>query len=67
MQEHKIFMINEKGIITHRNKNIITSYSNLNELQDLVFPYVKGNNTYFANPNFFKPKIQTDNIKDLFK
>lgn len=64
----RIFLINEKGQITQRNKHFQSSYSNLNELLDLIFPYVKGNNTNFSKYGFFKPKMKTTvDIKKLFE
>lgn len=66
---NRIFMINEKGQITQRNKHVHTTYSNLNELLDLIFPYTRGvnniNNTKFG---FFKPRVKNNiDVKALFE
>jgi phosphatidate phosphatase PAH1 len=64
----RIFLINEKGQITQKNKHFQSSYSNLNELIDLIFPYVRGNNTNFSKYGFFKPRmIVASDVKKLFE
>lgn len=61
-------MINEKGVITHHNNNnIITSYTDLNEMINLYFPYINDFNTVFVKSGYFKPKLDKDpDIKKLF-
>ena len=57
----RIYMINEKGMITHKNKCISSTYSSLNEMCDLIFPSLDGNNTNFSYYSYFKEKLPNPN------
>ena len=60
-------MINEKGQIKKKNKYETTTYSNLNELCELIFPYANGKNTYYSEFGYFKPKVPKKiDVKKLF-
>ena len=68
IKEGRIFTINEKGLITQKNNKIITTYNNISEIKDLIFPYIKGNNIFSSNFDHFKPKLTTNvDINELFK
>jgi phosphatidate phosphatase LPIN len=66
LNKSKIFIINEKGEISQYNNYYKTSYININDLINEMFPPVKGDNTYFSSLNFFKPNYGNMNIKDIF-
>lgn len=69
VKDGKIFTINEKGFIGQKNLKYITTYYNLNETMQLIFPVLKSNNTFiYSDVNYFKPKLDTKiNVNDLFK
>ncbi len=64
----RIFMINEKGLISHyNNSNIHTSYTDLNEMINLYFPYKNDYNTVFVKSGYFKPRLDyKQDISKLF-
>jgi phosphatidate phosphatase LPIN len=66
VNKSKIFIINEKGIITQTNRHYSTTYTQINELVEDMFPVIGGHNTYDGNLNYFKPIVKFDNIDDLF-
>lgn len=70
IKESRIFIINEKGFITQKNKNLQTTYSNINEIIDIVFPSISGYNILDGNIDYFKPRmknIDKMSIDELFK
>ena len=56
-------------MITQRNTHYKSSYSNLKELVDLIFPHITGNNRLtYSDFSYFKPRLTTRiNVNDLFK
>ncbi len=67
VNKSKIFIINEKGDIGQYNNYYKTSYLNINDLVDEMFPPVRGNNTYFGSLTYFKPSSSNNfDMKKLF-
>jgi phosphatidate phosphatase PAH1 len=60
-----VFIINEKGQISQYNNYYKTTYLQINELIDEMFPNVTSNNTYFSSSNYFKPNFNNVNIDEL--
>ena len=59
----KIFIINEKGEVrTPANKFHLTTFKQIHEEIDLMFPDVKGNNTYFYDVDYYKPKLNDKEV-----
>lgn len=68
VNKNKIFIINEKGRINQYNKYYITTYTQLDESIEELFPDVRSVNCFNGNLNYFKPSYKDfKNIKDLFK
>jgi phosphatidate phosphatase LPIN len=65
VNKSKIFIIDESGIIKQNNKHYLTTYNQINELVETMFPLVGGINAYNGDLNFFKPKVKF-NIDELF-
>lgn len=66
IDKSKIFIINERGNISQYNNHYKTSYLQINDLVNEMFPNAKGNNTYFGSVNYFKPRFNNVNIQSLF-
>ena len=59
----KIFIINEKGEVrTPANKFHLTTFKQIHEEIDLMFPDVKGGNTYFYDVDYYKPKLDDKEV-----
>lgn len=67
IRKTKIFIINEKGDITQYNNYYKTSYTNINDMVDNMFPSVKGNNTYFNSLTYFKSNYGNLNLDNIFQ
>jgi phosphatidate phosphatase LPIN len=65
VNKSKIFIINEKGVIKQNNKYYLTTYNQINEIVETMFPMVGGNNTFNGDLNYFKPTVKF-NIDELF-
>lgn len=66
INKQKIFIINEKGEISTANNCYRTSYEEMDELVDELFPYVKGYNTFFYDLSYYTPPIKDIKLSDLF-
>lgn len=63
----KIFLINEKGIISNPGNVLFKStYEMLYEMKDQIFPCVKGANSCYYDFDYFKPKEEEFNLTELF-
>jgi phosphatidate phosphatase LPIN len=59
----KIFIINEKGEVrTPANRFHLTTFKQIHEEIDLMFPDVKGGNTYFYDVDYYKPKLDDKEV-----
>ena len=66
VNKNKIYIINEKGKINQFNKFYKTTYTEIDEIVEEMFPDIKSNNTFNGNLNYFKPSIKFNNLNDLF-
>ena len=66
INKSKIFIINEKGEISQYNNYYNTTYNQINDIVNEMFPQIDGYNTYYGSMNYFKPNINFKEIKDLF-
>lgn len=64
--KNKIFIINEKSEITQYNYFYRTTYTNINDLINEMFPPVRGNNTYFGSLTYFKPTFGDLDLQHIF-
>ena len=67
VNKNKIYIINEKGKINQFNKFYKTTYPEINEIVDEMYPNIKSNNTFQGDLNYFKPSVKFINFDDLFK
>jgi phosphatidate phosphatase LPIN len=66
ISKSKIFIINEKGEIGQYNHLYKSSYMQMDELVNEMFPMATGSNTYYCSLNYFKPPMKQMSLKDLF-
>jgi phosphatidate phosphatase LPIN len=67
VNKNKIFIINEKGKINQFNKFYKTTYTDIDDMVEQMFPNMKSYNTYNGDLNYFKPSVKFNNLDDLFK
>lgn len=67
VNKNKIYIINEKGKINQFNKFYKTTYTDIDDIVEEMFPNMKSNNTYHGDLNYFKPSVKFSNLDELFK
>ncbi len=66
INKSKIFIINEKGEISQYNNFYNTTYNQINDVVNEMFPQMNGYNTYYGSMSYFKPNINFKDLKELF-